>query len=129
MIDRRERIPRLIIDSKTPEMCRKLIILKDFKESSVTFGVKIDRLSTLRRFLDLDLLTSLTLLKGRSKLAHSLYKRKRALNFFSAFAFAGIELLNLWSDFLEVVNYIDDNATWLLPLLDRVAVNKKAEEK
>ena len=105
-----------------------MIILKDFK-GLVTFGVKIDRLSTLRRFLDLDLLTSLTLLKERSKLAHSLYKRKRALNFFSAFAFAGIELLNLWSDFLEVVNYIDDNATWLLPLLDRVAVNKKAEEK
>ena len=43
-----------------------------------------------------------------------------------SFAFAGIELLNLWSDFLEVVNYIDDNATWLLPLLDRVAVNKKS---
>ena len=54
---------------------------------------------------------------------------KRALNFFSAFAPAGIGLLNLWNDFRKVVRFIDDNQTWLRPLMDRVAANKKAEEK
>ena len=56
-------------------------------------------------------------------------KTKKALNFFSAFAPAGIELLNLWNDFQKVVKFIDDNATWLRPLLDKMASNKKAEEK
>ena len=42
---------------------------------------------------------------------------------------AGIELLNLWNDFQKVVKFIDDNATWLRPLLDKMASNKKAEEK
>jgi hypothetical protein len=55
---------------------------------------------------------------------------KKALNFFSAFfAPAGIELLNLWNDFRKVVKFIDENQTWLRPLMDRVASNKKAEEK
>ena len=45
------------------------------------------------------------------------------------FAPAGIELLNLWNDFRKVVQFIDDNQTWLHPLMDRVAANKKAEEK
>ena len=40
-----------------------------------------------------------------------------------------IELLNLWNDFRKVVQFIDDNQTWLRPLMDRVAANKKAEEK
>ena len=31
------------------------------------------------------------------------YKTKKALNFFSAFAPAGIGLLNLWNDFRKVV--------------------------
>jgi hypothetical protein len=45
------------------------------------------------------------------------------------FAPAGIELLNLWNDFRKVVKFIDENQTWLRPLMDRVASNKKAEEK
>ena len=45
------------------------------------------------------------------------------------FAPACIELLNLWNDFRKVVQFIDDNQTWLRPLMDRVAANKKAEEK
>ena len=45
------------------------------------------------------------------------------------FAPASIELLNLWNDFRKVVQFIDDNQTWLRPLMDRVAANKKAEEK
>ena len=58
------------------------------------------------------------------------YNEKKALNFFSAFfAPAGIELLNLWNDFRKVVKFIDENQTWLRPLMDRVASNKKAEEK
>ena len=47
----------------------------------------------------------------------------------SSVAPAGIELLNLWNDFRKVVQFIDDNQTWLRPLMDRVAANKKAEEK
>ena len=47
----------------------------------------------------------------------------------SSVAPAGIELLNLWNDFRKVVQFIDDDQTWLRPLMDRVAVNKKAEEK
>ena len=42
---------------------------------------------------------------------------------------SGIELLNLWNDFRKVVKFIDENQTWLRPLMDRVASNKKAEEK
>jgi hypothetical protein len=45
------------------------------------------------------------------------------------FAPAGVELLNLWNDFRKVVQFIDENQTWLSPLMDRVASNKKAEEK
>ena len=41
----------------------------------------------------------------------------------------GIGLLNLWNDFRKVVQFIDDNPTWLRPLMGRVAANKKAEEK
>ena len=58
-------------------------------------------------------------------------EKGQTLNFedLSSVAPAGIELLNLWNDFLKVVNFIDDNETWLRPLLDRVAVNKKAVGK
>ena len=45
------------------------------------------------------------------------------------FAPPSIELLNLWNDFRKVVKFIDENQTWLRPLMDRVASNKKAEEK
>ena len=58
------------------------------------------------------------------------YINEKSTEFLQCFcAPVGIELLNLWKDFLKVVKFIDDNTTWLLPLLDRVAVNKKAEEK
>jgi hypothetical protein len=42
---------------------------------------------------------------------------------------AGIGLLNLWNDFRKVVKFIDENQTWLRPLMGRIAANKKAEEK
>ena len=38
-------------------------------------------------------------------------------------------LLNLWNDFRKVVQFIDENQTWLRPLMGRIAANKKAEEK
>lgn len=47
----------------------------------------------------------------------------------SFFAPACVELLNLWNDFRKVVQFVDDNQTWLRPLMYRVAANKKAEEK
>ena len=58
-------------------------------------------------------------------------EKGQTLNFedLSSVAPAGIELLNLWNDFQKVVKFIDDNATWLRPLLDKMASNKKAEEK
>ena len=58
-------------------------------------------------------------------------EKGQTLNFedLSSVAPAGIELLNLWNDFRKVVQFIDDNQTWLRPLMDRVAANKKAEEK
>ena len=54
------------------------------------------------------------------------YKRKSTEFLQRFYAPAGIELLNLWNDFLKVVRFIDDNAIWLHPLLDKVAVNKKS---
>ena len=60
----------------------------------------------------------------------SRYKNEKSTEFLQCFcAPAGIELLNLWNDFRKVVQFIDDNQTWLRPLMDRVAANKKAEEK
>ena len=58
-------------------------------------------------------------------------EKGQTLNFedLSSVAPAGIELLNLWNDFRKVVQFIYDNQTWLRPLMDRVAANKKAEEK
>ena len=58
-------------------------------------------------------------------------EKGQTLNFedLSSVAPTGIELLNLWNDFRKVVQFIDDNQTWLRPLMDRVAANKKAEEK
>ena len=58
-------------------------------------------------------------------------EKGQTLNFedLSSVAPAGIELLNLWNDFRKVVKFIDENQTWLRPLMDRVASNKKAEEK
>jgi hypothetical protein len=58
-------------------------------------------------------------------------EKGQTLNFedLSTFAPAGVELLNLWNDFRKVVQFIDDNQTWLRPLMGRVAANKKAEEK
>ncbi len=50
-------------------------------------------------------------------------KRKKALNFFSAFAPAGIEMLNLWNDFRKVVKFIDENA-WVKPMLERIVEDK-----
>ena len=54
---------------------------------------------------------------------------KKALKIWVLFAPLSIEMLNLWNDFRKVVQFIDDNQTWLRPLMDRVAANKKAEEK
>ena len=31
-----------------------------------------------------------------------------------------IEILNLWEDFKKVVEFIEDNSTWLKPIMERV---------
>jgi len=51
-------------------------------------------------------------------------KRKKALNSFSAFAPAGIELLNLWNDFRKVVKFIDENPC-VKPMLEKIEKHKK----
>ena len=35
-----------------------------------------------------------------------------------------IEMLNLWEDFRKVVKFIDDNFTWLNPLMERITKRK-----
>ena len=35
-----------------------------------------------------------------------------------------VELLNIWWDFLKVVEFIDDNRSWLLPLLDGISCHR-----
>ena len=52
-----------------------------------------------------------------------IYERKKALNFFSAFAPEGIELLNLWNDFRKVVKFIDENP-WVKPMLEKIIESK-----
>ena len=68
---------------------------------------------------------------GLKSVGYEEKEKGQTLNFedLSNVAPAGIELLNLWNDFRKVVQFIDDNQTWLRPLMDRVAANKKAEEK
>jgi len=40
-----------------------------------------------------------------------------------------IKMLNLWNDFRKVVKFIDENRTWLIPLLESIVINKKAESE
>ena len=40
------------------------------------------------------------------------------------FAPQSVELLNIWWDFLKVVEFIDDNRSWLLPLLDGISCHR-----
>ena len=54
------------------------------------------------------------------------YKRKKALNFYSAFAPAGIKLLNLWNDFRKVVRFIDENQ-WIRPPLEKIVEMKNRD--
>ena len=42
----------------------------------------------------------------------------------SALAPQSVELLNIWWDFLKVVEFIDDNRSWLLPLLDGISCHR-----
>ena len=35
-----------------------------------------------------------------------------------------IEMLNLWEDFHKVVEFIEDNSTWLKPIMERIT-NKR----
>ena len=51
---------------------------------------------------------------------------KKALNFFSAFAPAGVELLNLWNDFRKVVKFIDENP-WVMPMLEKIIQMKNRD--
>jgi hypothetical protein len=39
----------------------------------------------------------------------------------SALAPPSVELLNLWNDFLKVVEFIQQNEGWLRPLLNKVS--------
>ena len=43
----------------------------------------------------------------------------------SALAPRSVELLNIWWDFMKVVEFIDDNRSWLMPLMDRIMCQKK----
>ena len=43
----------------------------------------------------------------------------------SALAPQPVDLLNIWWDFLKVVEFVDDNRGWLIPLLERVSCHKK----
>ena len=50
----------------------------------------------------------------------TLAQKKKPTTFVSdwlSFAPENIEILNLWRDFLKVVDFIDDNHEWLNPLL------------
>ena len=49
-------------------------------------------------------------------------EKGQTLNFedLSSVAPQSVELLNLWSDFRKIVQFVDDNSTWLRPLMLRV---------
>ena len=42
----------------------------------------------------------------------------------SALAPPSKEMLNIWWDFRKVVEFIDDNRSWLLPLLDGITCHR-----
>ena len=47
-------------------------------------------------------------------------QKKRATSLPSALAPESEAMLNLWRDFRKVVQFIDENKVWLMPLLERV---------
>ena len=57
------------------------------------------------------------------------HKKRDEPKFISFTVLEEVEILNLWNDFQKVVKFIDDNWSWLNPMMEQITNQKYSLEE